>query len=58
MSQKRRQNFALMTLQNEVLESVRHLAENHGEPVLIVVDTLARNFGNGDENSTKDMGSL
>jgi hypothetical protein len=41
---------------NEVLESVRHLAENHGEPVLIVVDTLARNFGNGDENSTKDMG--
>ncbi|EEG07108.1 AAA family ATPase [Pseudogulbenkiania ferrooxidans] len=24
-------------------------------PVLIVVDTLARNFGNGDENSTRDM---
>lgn len=27
-------------------------------PALIVVDTLARNFGNGDENSTKDMGAF
>lgn len=28
---------------------------DHGSPVLIVVDTLARNFGPGDENSTSDM---
>lgn len=27
-------------------------------PVLIVVDTLARNFGAGDENSTKDMNAF
>lgn len=27
----------------------------HGKPSLIVIDTLARNFGPGDENSTQDM---
>lgn len=27
-------------------------------PVLIVIDTLARNFGPGDENSTADMGAF
>lgn len=27
----------------------------YGPPVLIVIDTLARNFGPGDENSTQDM---
>ena len=26
-----------------------------GSPVLITIDTLARNFGGGDENTTKDM---
>lgn len=26
------------------------------EPILIIVDTLHRNFGNGDENSSKDFG--
>jgi hypothetical protein len=29
-----------------------------GPPSLIVIDTLARNFGNGDENSTKDMSAF
>ncbi len=29
-------------------------SEKYGEPVLVVIDTLARNFG-GDENSTQDM---
>ncbi len=33
-----------------VAESIRPF-----EPVLIVIDTLSRNFGGGDENSTKDM---
>lgn len=28
------------------------------KPALIVIDTLARNFGGGDENSTKDMGAF
>ncbi len=27
----------------------------HGKPKLLILDTLARNFGDGDENSTKDM---
>ena len=29
--------------------------QQYGEPVLIILDTLARNFGAGDENSTADM---
>ena len=28
----------------------------HGKPALIIVDTLNRNFGGGDENSNADMG--
>lgn len=31
------------------------LALVHHEPRLIIIDTLARNFGDGDENSTADM---
>lgn len=39
-----------------VAEAVQELADAHNvKPVLIVIDTLARNFGGGDENSTKDM---
>ena len=38
-----------------VAEAVDQLADMHGSPALIVVDTLARNFGAGDENNTKDM---
>jgi hypothetical protein len=40
---------------NAVGDAVALLAEQHGQPVLIIVDTLARNFGAGDENNTKDM---
>ncbi|MGN8064921.1 AAA family ATPase [Ralstonia sp. 22111] len=40
-----------------VFSTVRELAVATGEtPALIVVDTLARNFGGGDENSAADMG--
>ena len=39
-----------------VLLSIREIAEVLGTPALIILDTLARNFGNGDENSTRDMG--
>jgi hypothetical protein len=35
--------------------AVEDLRAIHGDPVLIIVDTLSRNFGSGDENSTKDM---
>lgn len=41
-----------------VTQSVRALAETCGAPALIVVDTLARNFGGGDENSTQEMSNF
>ncbi len=41
----------------EVRTSIEALSDELGAPLaLIVVDTLARNFGPADENSTKDMG--
>lgn len=39
----------------EVADAVASLAEQHGPPRLVVVDTLNRNFGPGDENSSADM---
>jgi hypothetical protein len=37
-------------------ESITHIATETSQPIgLIVIDTLARNFGDGDENSTRDM---
>ena len=41
-----------------VTAKVREVANKHGNPALIIVDTLARNFGDGDENSTKDMNAF
>ena len=41
-----------------VRAAVDAIARQHGAPVLIVVDTLARNFGPGDENSTQDMSAF
>ncbi len=38
-----------------VAQSVQELASQHGDPTLIIIDTLARNFGAGDESSTRDM---
>ena len=38
-----------------VENEVKNVADEFGAPVLIVIDTLARNFGSGDENSTSDM---
>jgi hypothetical protein len=38
-----------------VADAVAALAAQHGPPALIIIDTLARNFGAGDENNTKDM---
>lgn len=38
-----------------VAQAILDLAAIHGPPSLIIVDTLARNFGPGDENSTQDM---
>ena len=39
----------------EVVQSVDELCKMHGSPSLVIVDTLNRNFGPGDENSTSDM---
>ena len=34
---------------------IEDILETCEEPAMIIIDTLARNFGGGDENSTKDM---
>lgn len=49
---------ALMDAGNaaNVAGAVEALAAKHGAPGLIVVDTLARNLGNGEENSNADLG--
>lgn len=39
----------------EVLSAIREMQKATGDPGLIVIDTVARNFGPGDENSTQDM---
>ncbi|KAF0233427.1 MAG: hypothetical protein FD177_1697 [Desulfovibrionaceae bacterium] len=39
-----------------VFRAVEAMATQYGPPKLIVVDTLSRNFGDGDENSQRDMG--
>ena len=40
----------------QVIEAVKGLMDAAGRPALIVVDTLHRNFGGGDENSAADFG--
>lgn len=42
----------------EVVQAADELRERHGNPVMIVIDTLNRNFGPGDESSTADMGEF
>lgn len=39
----------------QVKTAIEMVSKESGQPVLIVIDTLARNFGPGDENSTQDM---
>ncbi len=41
-----------------VAAAARQLADAHGKPALVVVDTLHRNFGAGDENSAADLGKF
>ncbi len=38
-----------------IMDSIDQLSRKHGAPVVIFIDTLNRNFGAGDESSTKDM---
>jgi len=39
----------------EVIEAIEDLKKQHGQPVFVIIDTLNRNFGPGDENQTEDM---
>jgi nucleotide-binding universal stress UspA family protein len=41
----------------EMLAVVDEMVQEHGEPQMIVIDTLARAMGAADENSTKEMGA-
>jgi len=47
--------FLDSTSAQSVIDAVEELAEVYGDPVLVIVDTLNRNFGPGDEGQTKDM---
>ena len=51
---------ALMDATNAgtVADAVEALVEKHGNPSLIVIDTLARNFGGGEENNNSDVGQF
>jgi hypothetical protein len=40
---------------DEVRRAVDILAKEYGTPAAVHLDTLSRNFGEGDENATKDM---
>jgi len=52
------QAMALLKIQNSqaLCDKLDLYVETHGSPRLIVIDTLARNFGDGDENSASDVG--
>ena len=43
---------------SELKAEIRSISEEFGCPALIILDTLARNFGDGDENDTRDMTSF
>ena len=41
---------------DRVIETARRLNDEHGDVVMIVIDTLAVTFGGGNENAPEDMG--
>lgn len=54
------QAASLTSLDNTaiVIAAIQAIADQWGPPAMVCVDTLARNFGPGDENSTKDAGAF
>jgi len=47
-----------ISVTDDLSELIATITDLPVRPVLIVLDTLARNFGPGDENSQKDMGAF
>ena len=42
-----------------VSDEIHRMSEQYGvKPAMVIIDTLARNFGDGDENSAQDMGEF
>lgn len=41
-----------------VCDGIMAMAVEYGMPIVVGIDTLARNFGGGDENSAKDIGKF
>ena len=50
--------FLDATSAQAVAKAVDEIVLTEGPPALIIVDTLARNFGPGDENATRDMSNF
>jgi hypothetical protein len=42
----------------ELKLELNEMIKKYGNPSIIIVDTVARNFGDGDENKTEDMGKF
>ena len=43
---------------SEAAELINAVRQVEGDPRLIIIDTLARCFGGGDENAAKDMNAF
>jgi KaiC/GvpD/RAD55 family RecA-like ATPase len=41
-----------------MVNTIEAMCSSHGHPALIVIDTMARNMGSGDENSNADIAKL
>ena len=50
--------FLDATSAQAVASAVNKIVLSEGPPALIIVDTVARNFGPGDENATRDMSNF
>jgi len=43
---------------NKLIEGIKFLTAKYGPPVIVAFDTLSRNMGPADENSSKDMAGI
>jgi len=43
---------------HDVIAAIDAFAEEYGNPALVIIDTLHRNLGAGDENSSQDIGTF